>query len=201
MSIKIGITGGIGSGKTTVCQIFETIGIPVYYADEQAKALMTDNNELVNAIKRLLGKEAYRKDGSLDRKFIAEVVFSDKAKLDQLNALVHPAVWEDGNRWHEKQKTAYTIKEAALLFESGGYQLMDAVITVTAPKKIRIKRVMDRDGVSEKQVLARMNKQWPDSKKIVLSDFIIKNDGDIFLIPQVLQVHRHILDTLVTNTP
>ena len=200
MSIKIGITGGIGSGKTTVCQIFETIGIPVYYADERAKALMTDNIDLVNAIKDLLGNKAYKKDGTLDRMFIAKVVFSDKAILDQLNALVHPAVWEDGNQWHKKQNTPYTIKEAALLFESGGYQMMDAVITVTAPEKVRIKRVMKRDGVSEEQVLARMNKQWPESQKVALSDFVITNNGDVFLIPQVLQVHHNILRTLVTNT-
>ena len=172
MALKVGITGGIGSGKSTVCKIFETMGIPVYYADDQAKKLMTNSTELVDSIKNLLGTNAYLPNGTLNRPFIAKQVFNDQEMLSELNSLVHPAVWRDGEQWHQKQQSPYTIKEAALLFESGGNQFLDAIITVTAPEEIRIQRVMSRDQMSQEQVQARMNKQWPESKKAAMSDYV-----------------------------
>ncbi len=149
--MKIGITGGIGSGKTTVCKIFETLGIPVYYADDRAKELMVTNPDLVAGIKKLFGEEAYHSDGSLNRAHIAALAFGDAAMLAQLNALVHPAVHQDGYEWAESQTDApYTLREAALVFESGGHKKLDKVITVFAPKEMRIERVMARDKADKK---------------------------------------------------
>lgn len=188
---KIGITGGIGSGKTTVCKIFETLGIPIYYADERAKALMVENQELIASIKKLFGEKAYLEDGSLNRAYIAEIVFNDKNKLQQLNGLVHPAVFMDGVEWHNAQKDVpYTLKEAALLFEGKGHQFLDKIITVYAPKEVRLERVMKRDNAPKEAIEARMNKQMPDEEKVKLADFVIYNDGTQLLIPQVMEIHK-----------
>jgi len=181
---KIGITGGIGSGKTS-------LGIPVYYADDRAKALMTDNKKLVDGIKNLLGDEAYFEDGSLNRQHIASIVFKDKKKLEQLNGLVHPAVAKDGILWQQSQSLVpYTLKEAALLIESGGYQAMDYLITVWAPKEIRIERVMKRDGTTRAEVEARIDKQMSEFEKLKLAQFVIINDGEKSLVQQVQKLHR-----------
>jgi dephospho-CoA kinase len=191
--LKIGITGGIGSGKTTVCHIFETLGIPIYYADDRAKALMVENAELVKQIKNLFGEAAYLKDGALNRQHIADIVFHNPLKLNELNALVHPAVWLDGETWHAAQTYApYTMKEAALLFESGGNRFLDKIITVVAPVETRIERVILRGGGTMKRadVEARIAKQMSDEEKVKLSDFVIQNDGSQALIPQVMAIHR-----------
>lgn len=191
MALKVGITGGIGSGKSTVCKIFEVLGIPVYYADDRAKALMVQDQTLVQAIKELLGSEAYLPDGQLNRAQVAGIVFKDKSKLEALNALVHPAVAKDGADWHLSQKNvSYTLKEAALLFEAGSYRQLDRLICVVAPQELRLKRVMERDQAEAEAVLARMDKQWPQAKKARLSDFLIYNDGSQALIPQVLRIHK-----------
>ena len=146
---RIGITGGIGSGKTTVCKIFESLGIPVYYADDRAKVLMTENKKLVDEIKKLIGDKSYFEDGSLNRQYIASVVFKNKNKLEQLNSLVHPAVAKDGILWQQSQSVVpYTLKEAALLIESGSFQALDYLITVWAPKETRIQRVIKRDNIN-----------------------------------------------------
>ncbi len=191
--IKIGITGGIGSGKTTVCKIFETLGIPVYYADSRAKRLMTSNKPLKKAIIALLGKEAYFKNGRLNRKYIGNCVFNDKELLKKLNALVHPVVHQDSKAWFDIQKTPYALKEAALLFESNGHLFLDKVITVLADQDERIRRVIERDGSSKKDVIARMNNQWKDSQRIEKSDFIIENNRKELLIPQIMQIHKELL--------
>ncbi|MCO6478619.1 MAG: dephospho-CoA kinase [Phaeodactylibacter sp.] len=197
--LKVGITGGIGSGKTTACKVFETLGIPVYYADSQAKQLMVSDPRLVAGIKALFGPESYLRDGALNRPFIAQQVFSNDEKLKQLNALVHPAVAEDAERWHHAQENVpYTLKEAALLFESGSYKQLDKLITVSAPEKLRIQRVMERDGVSAEEVRARMKKQMPEEEKVKRSDFVIYNDGAHFLIRQVLDIHRALLAIIDT---
>jgi len=189
--LKVGITGGIGSGKTTVCKIFETLGIPVYYADDRAKWLMTHDPELMEAISNTFGQNVYSPEGQLNRAYLAEVVFGDNEKLAQLNALVHPAVFRDGSQWHQSQKnTPYTIREAALLFESGSYRAIDKMVVVTAPLDIRIKRVVERDNVPEAAVMARIEKQWPEEEKVKRADYIIYNDGERLLIPQVLAIHR-----------
>ena len=191
--LRIGITGGIGSGKTTVCRIFETLGIPVYYADIRAKWLMVHQKSIVSQIQDLLGEAAYQENGSLNRAYIANIVFREPEKLKALNAIVHPAVHEDGEVWHQQQKDVpYTLKEAALLFESGSYQSLDKIITVTAPLELRIKWVMQRDHSTREAVEARINQQWPEAEKIKLSDFVIKNDLQHSLIQQVYHIHQQL---------
>lgn len=198
--MKVGITGGIGSGKTTICKIFELLGIPVYYADDKAKWLMKNDDKLVDGIKKLLGEASYLANGELDRNHIASIIFNDKEKLKQMNALVHPAVWLDGERWNEEHSDApYTLKEAALLYESGGHQLMDQMITVFANKKVRLQRVMSRDNASKKEVLARMDKQMSNLEKARLADFVIKNDGKHAIIQQVMNVHRQLMDLKISE--
>lgn len=188
--LKIGITGGIGSGKTTVCKIFETLGIPIYYADDRAKALMVTWPDVRQQIIEAFGTPSYQADGTLNRMHLAKIAFSNPKKLAQLNAIVHPAVAKDAADWQAQQNTPYTLKEAALLFESGSYRALDAVITVYAPKSIRVKRVMQRDGIDEASVLSRLNKQMPDFEKLNLADYIISNNGQQPLIQQVLTIHQ-----------
>ncbi len=186
----IGITGGIGSGKTTVCKIFELLGISVYYADDSAKHLMVHDPQVVSSIQQLLGAEAYLPDGSLNRKWIGSQVFNDRDKLNQLNAIVHPATREDFRRWVEEKQgntnDAFVLREAAILFEAGAAADTDGVITVYAPKSIRIRRVMERDHVSQEEVLKRMANQWADTEKIRRADLTIYNDGTHMVVPQVL---------------
>ena len=184
----IGITGGIGSGKTTVCKILSVFNIPVYYADVRAKELYDEDVELKEKVIELLGKSVYTKSG-LNRDEVAGKVFNDKALLQQLNAIVHPAVERDFIKWTESHSDAtIVVKEAAILFENGGYKKMDFNILITAPEQLRIERVMKRDGVSEEQVKARISNQWPDEEKIPLADFVIKCDEQNLVIPQVMEV-------------
>lgn len=192
--LKVGITGGIGSGKTTVCKIFEMLGIPVYYADDRAKWLMTHDPELMRAISNTFGQDAYSPEGQLNRAYLAKVVFGHDEKLAQLNALVHPAVFRDGSEWHHSQtETPYTLREAALLFESGSYRAIDKMIVVTAPLPLRITRVMERDQVTAAEVMARIEKQWPEEEKVSRADYVIHNDGKQLLVPQVLEIHRSLI--------
>ena len=189
--LKVGISGGIGSGKTTACHIFAHLGIPIYYADDRAKWLMTNKSDLIASIKNLFGSSAYLQDGQLNRQHLSRIIFTEPEKRKQLNALVHPAVWKDGEDWHLAHANApYTLKEAALIFESGGHKLLDKVIVVTAPKELRLQRVMNRDQVDEAAVLARMAAQMPEEEKVALADFVIYNDGNKLLIPQILKIHR-----------
>lgn len=191
MTRRIGITGGIGSGKTTVCKIFEQFGIPVYYADDRAKSLMTDNIVVKNQLIQAFGQEVYFENGQLNRAYLANIVFNEQAALDQLNAIAHPAVKQDGLIWDEQHKqTAYTLREAALIYEAGIDKQLDYVILVTAPEAMRIQRVMQRDNTTADAVRARMNKQWPQERKEALADFIIQNDGKHSLIQQVHQLHQ-----------
>lgn len=192
--IKIGITGGIGSGKTTVCRVFETFGIPVFYADTVAKEIMVTDPVLVAGVQAAFGEESYV-DGKLNNKYIANIVFNDSAQLAILNALVHPAVFRAFESWVENipPTTPYVLKEAALLFESGSYQLCDYNILVTAAEQIRLQRVMQRDGVSEAQVRARMDKQMSDQEKVKMADFVIKNEESQSIILQVLALHHQFL--------
>lgn len=172
----IGLTGGIGSGKSTVANMFQDIGVPVYIADDKAKRLMVDNTEIVNCIKQIFGNKAYE-DGKLNRALIAQQVFSNKDLLNQLNDIVHPAVEEDFNIWVRQQEDTkkYVIKEAAILFENGGYKKCNFTILVTAPQEERIRRVITRDQTNRQAVLDRIRNQWSDAKKVLLSDFVIKN--------------------------
>ncbi|MEO7800362.1 MAG: dephospho-CoA kinase [Ginsengibacter sp.] len=191
--LSIGLTGAIGSGKSTVARIFETLGIPVYYADNIAKRLMQENLKLVDKITDVFGNDAYN-NGLLNRKFIADIVFSDEAKLKELNAIVHPATLADAELWINAQSSPYIIKEAALLFESGSNQMLDYIIGVQANTALSIQRVIQRDHVTEQDVLSRMQKQMDVKEKLSKCDFIIINDETKALIPQVLELHEHFLD-------
>ena len=189
--LKIGITGNIGSGKTTVSKIFEVLGIPVFYADDEAKNVMVNDQVLIEAIKEIFGKQAYFNDGTLNRKHIAGIVFNNETELAKLNAIVHPATFRAFDTWLTQHLNApYILKEAALLFESDSYKRCDKTIMVTAPLYMRVKRVMLRDKISEEDILKRENQQFTEEKKIDLSDFIIKNDDSQLVIPQVLKLHR-----------
>jgi dephospho-CoA kinase len=191
--LHVGITGGIGSGKSTVCRIFAVLGIPIYDADSQAKQLMTADPELRQAIAGLLGSDAYQPDGTLNRAYISGRVFSHPELLAQLNGLVHPAVGRHSLQWREAQLgTPYTLYEAALLLESGGYKRMDKLIVVTAPLEVRIERVIRRDGLSREDVEARIARQWPEEQKMAAADFLIHNDNQTGLISQVLAIHRQL---------
>ncbi|PSR04734.1 MAG: dephospho-CoA kinase [Bacteroidetes bacterium SW_11_45_7] len=186
---RVGITGGIGSGKTTVCRIFEALRIPVYYADDRAKKLMQEDDQLIRQVKEAFGEEMYDAHNRLQRQKLADIVFNDEAELKTLNSLVHPAVFRDGQKWAEKhQDVPYTLKEAALMFESGSYQWVDKMIVVTAPEETRIQRITERDGSTPEQVRARMAQQMPQEEKDEKADFLIHNDGTQLLIPQVLEI-------------
>jgi len=191
--LKIGITGGIGSGKTTVCRIFEILGIPVFNADLVAKSIMNTDSLLRSSIKATFGSQAYSENGELDRKYLASQVFNNQEALDKLNVLVHPAAIQASIDWFKQQQGPYALKEAAILFESGSYKDCDYNILVSSPEEIRIKRVMERDGVSEESVRSRISKQMTEEKKLELADFVIVNDGNMPLIPQVLKLHEHFL--------
>lgn len=190
--LKIGITGGIGSGKTTVAQVFEVLGIPVYNADKAAKRLMNEDEALKEKIKQQFGNDVYKNE-KLDNKHLAQIVFSSEEKLNILNSMVHPATINDANAWMLKQSTPYTLKEAALLFESGAAELLDYVIGVWAPAPLRLQRVMQRDNSNREEVMARMNRQMDEDIKMKLCNFIITNDEQQLLIPQVIALHEKLL--------
>ena len=192
MVLNIGLTGGIGSGKSTVAKIFETLGIPVYYADEAARTLMNTDTGIISAVKKYFGEESYV-NGELNRPFIASQVFTDNYKLDLLNSITHPATIADAKKWMQKQTAPYSIKEAALIFESGSAEGLDYVIGVYAPVTLRIKRVMDRDKTSREEVLKRMGRQLNEEMKMKLCDFVITNDEQHLVIPQVLELHQKFL--------
>ena len=185
---RIGLTGGIGSGKSRVARILEGLHYPVYYADVRAKALMTESATLRAQITALLSEQAYFPDGSLNRAFIGDQVFHDEALLQQLNALVHPETGRDFLRWADEQaQTGHRLafEEAAILFESGAYQRIDLVWTVYAPKTLRLSRAMQRDEADAGTVLGRMSRQWPEWKKMTRADRILINDGRHHMIPQL----------------
>lgn len=192
--LKIGITGNIGSGKTTVSKLFELLGIPVFYADDAAKYTMVTDQQLISEIKQAFGNAAYFDDGTLNRKYIAGIVFNDEVQLAKLNAITHPAVFRAFDNWVAQIKDApYVMKEAALLFESTSYKMCDRSIMVTAPLDIRIKRVMQRDSITREEVESRNARQFTEEKKIALADYVIKNDETELVIQQVLALHQEFL--------
>jgi dephospho-CoA kinase len=193
MCLRIGLTGGIGSGKSTVAKVFEVLGIPVYYADEAAKRIMNEDEQLKQLIIQHFGDNTY-KSNQLDRQYLASQVFDNKEKLELLNSLVHPATIRDGDHWMGKQTAPYAIKEAALIFESGTQDQLDYIIGVSAPAPLRILRAMKRDGSTRDQVLARMSKQIQEVIKIRLCDFVIYNDEIQAVIPQVTKLHERLID-------
>ena len=188
----VGLTGGIGSGKTTVAGFFEKHGVPVYIADKAAKQLMVNDYKIVETITALLGNEAYD-NGTLNTAYIAKCVFSNKAMLQSLNAIVHPAVQLDFEKWAQKQKTPYVMKEAAILFEKQGYKKCDYTILVTAPLNVRIDRVMRRDKTTREEVERRIAAQWSDYKKSALADAAIENISLDSTQDSVDRLHTHLL--------
>ena len=193
--LLVGITGGIGAGKSIVSRIFEILGIPKYDADSRAKILMNSDSQLRKSITLLFGTEAY-KDDHLNRQFIAAKAFENKSLLTQLNELVHPVVGSDFKLWVKKQSTPYILKEAALLFESDSYKSLDKIITVTAPEAIRIERVMSRDGRSKDQVKSIISNQMSEEEKADRSDYVIANDDKQMVIPQILSIHSDLMDNV-----
>jgi dephospho-CoA kinase len=190
--LKAGITGGIGSGKTTVCQVFETLGIPVFYADLAARQLMQNDPDLKKGIIALFGDESYT-DGALNRMYIGSKVFGDPQKLTQLNALTHPAVIRYGQWWMAKQKSPYVLKEAALFFESGSDKDMDVMIGVSAPLPLRMSRIRVREKLTEEQVQERIARQMDEAEKMSRCDYILVNDDRQPVIDQVLSLHHQLL--------
>jgi len=187
--LKVGITGGIGSGKSTVCQVFEALGIPVFYADLAGKYLMENDPEVMRAINQLLGDDVYE-NGKLQRERVAAIVFKTPQILQEVNKIVHPAVIRYGNEWMAAQTTPYALKEAAIFFESGSYREMDVMIGVYAPRKTRILRVTARDKVPQEKVFERMSFQMDEEEKMARCDYVITNDDVQPVLPQVLKLHE-----------
>ena len=185
---RIGLTGNIGSGKTTVASCFEILGIAVFNADKQAKLLMNKDVNLKQSLIAEFGKEVFL-NNELNRKYLSKLAFNDDLVLKRLNALVHPVVQEAFEKWSIQQSGAYVIKEAAILFESNTYQSLDAIICISCPEEIRLKRILKRDDLSEKDLRQRMSHQWAEEKKISLSDYVITNDDSSLVMPQILSVH------------
>ncbi|MDL2230178.1 dephospho-CoA kinase [Alistipes sp. OttesenSCG-928-L06] len=191
--IRVGLTGGIGSGKTTVARVLEQLGVPVYYADVRGQWLSDNDPEVRLKIKALFGEEAYRPEGSLDRAYIAGKVFADKALLERLNAIVHPAVRRDYRAWaarHEEEP--YTVMETAILFESGFEREVQRVVVVTAPEELRIARTVRRDGSDETAVRARIAAQMSDDERLAKADDVLQANDRELLIPQILELHRQL---------
>lgn len=198
--LKVGLTGGIGSGKTTVAKIFETLGIPVYYADNIAKYLMENDAAIQQSIIQNFGKESYTVEGKVNRTHLSHIVFCDHKQLERLNAIIHPVVIQHGIEWMQQQQTPYTIKEAALIFESGSQANLDYIIGVYAPQALRIQRVMQRDHIDRNKVLHRMQNQIDEDIKMRLCDKAIINDNQIPLIDQVLKLHQYLLTVALKNS-
>ena len=190
--LKVGLTGGIGSGKSTVAKIFEVLGMPVYYADDAAKHIMNTDPALKEKVIAAFGAESYVND-ELNRPYIASIVFNNSEKLDLLNSLTHPATIRDAEKWMQQQSAPYIIKEAALIFESGSAENLDFVIGVFSPLPLRIKRIMERDQVTRDEVIKRMNRQIDENIKMRLCDKVIVNDEHQLVITQVLSLHQQLL--------
>ncbi|MBT5353622.1 MAG: dephospho-CoA kinase [Flavobacteriales bacterium] len=189
---KIGITGGIGSGKTYVASVFQSLGIPIFNADIQAKKIMTSSRKLIKLLKEEFGNDIY-KDSDLNKEKLASIVFSNSDKLQKLNSLVHPIVKEEFNNWCKKQTSPYVIKEAAILFESNSHIGLDAVICVSAPLDLRMRRLLNRDDYSKKEIKKRIENQISQEEKEKLSDYIIVNDEKDLLLPKIIKFHKELL--------
>ena len=192
--MKIGITGGMGSGKTTACKVFEVLGIPVFYADSVAKELMQTDSLLRQNLISAFGAQSYLSDGQLNRKYISGIVFKDESQLKILNQLVHPVVFRSFDEWVLKQQNQpYVLKEAALLFESGADKLCDYTILIKSPESIKIQRIIQRDHFTEEEIKLRMDKQFTDEQKEKLANFILLNNEEQLLVPQILKLHEKFL--------
>jgi dephospho-CoA kinase len=192
---KIGLTGGIGSGKSTIAEVFKVLNIPVYNSDERAKALMNENAKLIDEISNVFGAHIYQ-NGELNRAELGAIVFKNPELLQQLNAVVHPVVGDDFNTWCNNQQSKYVIKEAAIIFETGINKMLDGVIAVIAPDELRIKRVLKRPGMTEELIKDRMSRQLATETLVDKANWLINNDETVLVIPQVLKVHEEILNLI-----
>jgi len=190
--IKIGITGGIGSGKSTVCKVFKVLGIPVFEADQVARQLMNSDAKVRIQLISLFGSTVYLADQTIDRTFLSAIVFNNPSLLAALNSIVHPAVRNAFDDWCKDQQSPYVLHEAAILFESGFYKLMDKTIAVAAVESERVQRVMKRDNTSEQQVRQRISNQWTDEQRVKLADFVISNNDNELIIPQIVEIDKKI---------
>ena len=190
--MKVGITGGIGSGKSTVAKVFEVLGIPVYYADAAAKRLMNKNESLITRLKKEFGDETYV-DRILNRKYLSGLVFKNEQKMALLNSIVHPVTLRDSDEWMLQQTTPYALKEAALIFESGANKQLDCVIGVYAPAPLRQQRILERDHATVEEIKARMENQMDEEEKMRLCDYVITNDEQELVVPQVIQIHQELI--------
>lgn len=195
--MKLGITGGIGSGKTSVCRVFNVLGIPVFSADPEAQKIMNSDNKIIREINKIAGKNLYA-HGSLDRMGLASLIFNNPDALKKVNSLVHPVVFEHFNAWVEDQKTPYVIMENAILFESGASALVDRIATIIAPVEERIQRVIQRNELSREQVMERIRNQMNDETRIKMSDYVINNSENAMIIPVILRIHEDLLNHLNT---
>lgn len=189
---KLGITGGIGSGKTSVCRVFTVLRIPVFSADRDASHIMENESVVRDKLNSIAGKDLYSK-GCLDRLALASIIFNDKTILEKVNALVHPFVFDNFRKWSVEQTSPYVIMEAAILFESGAAESVDKVATVVAPAEQRVERVIRRNKLTKEQVMERMRNQMSDETRISLSDYIIYNSENDMIIPAILKIHKEIL--------
>jgi len=188
--IKVGITGGIGSGKSTACKVFRAMGIPVFDADSVAKQLMDTDLVIREQLIQLFGSSVYQSNQTIDRKYLAGIVFNDPSSLEQLNAIIHPAVRNEFEVWCQTQQSPYVIHEAAILFESGFYKMMDKTIAVVTDEEERIERVMKRNAMTEEQIRLRIRNQWTDEQRIKLADFVIGNNDNELIIPQIVEIDK-----------
>ncbi|MCF6333317.1 MAG: dephospho-CoA kinase [Draconibacterium sp.] len=192
MAITVGITGGIGSGKSIVCQVFKLLGTPVFEADVVAKKLIQLNDVIKEGLIKLFGEDIYAPGGLVDRKKLASIIFNDDIQLAKVNLLVHPIVREEFKNWLNLQESKYVVHEAAILFESGFYKMMDFTILVSAPKIQRIEWVMKRDDITKKQIEERMDRQWTDEQKRKLASVEIKNNNRDLIIPQIIKIDNQL---------
>jgi dephospho-CoA kinase len=192
---RLGITGGIGSGKSTVCKIFNVLGIPHFSADDSARSIMDNDSRLKQSLNNLAGKDLYH-DGKLDRKLLADLIFNNNEMLERVNALVHPLVFRDYEDWCSEQSSDYVIMEAAILYESGGEKYTDRVAAVIAPVEERIMRVVERNTMTREEVASRIKNQAPENELVGRADYIIDNSENRMVLPQVLTIHNEILDWL-----
>ena len=190
MTLAIGITGGIGSGKSTVCEVFKLLGVPVFEADTAAGKLINSDSEIRNNLIQLFGNEIYNSEKKINREKLANIIFNSDVELEKVNKVVHPAVRKEFMNWLKLQKTDYVIHEAAILIESGFYKMMDFTILVSAPDEMRIERVMRRSNLTRESVISRMAKQWPDSEKRKFATLELVNDNKNLLIPQIIEIDK-----------
>lgn len=190
--MKLGVTGGIGSGKTSVCRVFSTLGIPVFSADQEAKRIMENDKSIISSLNAIAGKNLYL-NGTLDRAELATLIFNDNTLLEKVNSLIHPVVLDHFKSWEKEQTSPYVIMEAAILFESGASKLVDRIAVVVAPVEERVDRVIQRNSLTREQVLERMHNQIDDERRIKLSDYVIYNAENDMIIPAILKIHEELL--------